>query len=463
MGACCGSGKGAAAKRSDDLQPFLKGDSIQNAALLHDERSTMCNFILMCVCFGINHGTVTALVGLSSSVYECDPNLARAQNGVMWTVYAVVALLFSAATTKTLGPKYTLALGLVLNLAYVTSFLIAKLALAPPAACSVPEPQITTNLRWGTILLASVMSGVGAGLLWTAQGAYFQLTAKIYTQQSGTPLESATSMLATIFSGIYLGSELALKLCTSLLPLKDNETMTFAVLSTIATVAAFSMFLVQNISMATEVGFVASFLSSAQDTWSMLRGNPDIWRLAPFNIAFGLAIAYLNYDINKGLISDAPPGRGLGIQSVGYAQTILVAAAICSSSCFGFLNHTLGKLLPMMTAGLCWCVWALIILILGFKELQFWSWVIPLYIIFGFGRGVYESTNKALFVDLFGSQTPVAFGLLSLQVGLGAGTGFAMGTFARNSDALGICTVALGALGIIGIWHTTSKSTSSGE
>lgn len=53
----------------------------------------------------------------------------------------------------------------------------------------------------------SAISGLGAGLLWTAQGMYFQLSVKLYSHYDGRKAEDVSGLLAGIFTGVYMGFE----------------------------------------------------------------------------------------------------------------------------------------------------------------------------------------------------------------------------------------------------------------
>merc|ERR1712054_692530 len=56
------------------------------------------------------------------------------------------------------------------------------------------------------------IGGIAAGFLWSAQGAYFAASARLYAEASvDVSFQQATSLFAAIFGTVYLGSEVILK------------------------------------------------------------------------------------------------------------------------------------------------------------------------------------------------------------------------------------------------------------
>ena len=56
------------------------------------------------------------------------------------------------------------------------------------------------------MLIGSAISGLGAGLLWPAQGQYFQRSAVLYAKKTNMSQEAASGFLAGIFTGVYMGA-----------------------------------------------------------------------------------------------------------------------------------------------------------------------------------------------------------------------------------------------------------------
>lgn len=67
--------------------------------------------------------------------------------------------------------------------------------------------------RVAIAIIGGGVGGIAAGFLWTAQGAYFARSAKLYAAAKGVTFEEATTSFAALFGALFLGLELLLKLC----------------------------------------------------------------------------------------------------------------------------------------------------------------------------------------------------------------------------------------------------------
>jgi len=275
----------------EDAQPLLNvdtqadaqaGEIVENAELATPD-AVVRNFVTMAFCFSIVHGVVTALMSLASSVYTCDPDLVNIANGVLFVMYTLSSLLLSTLAVVELGAKTCMNIGLCLYCLYVASFLVASTM--APSDCKQTDPSENAVMRT-LVIVAMMISGVGGGLLWTAQGKYFGLSASLYVQRSGASMHEATFMLAATFSGIYLGIEFAMKLLSSLLPLKDNKTLSFTIFTAIAVLAALHSFyaLTHLSSGSTSL----SMCDKAVGAMTLLRQESRIWLLSPFPSHLGL-------------------------------------------------------------------------------------------------------------------------------------------------------------------------------
>jgi len=66
--------------------------------------------------------------------------------------------------------------------------------------------------RTAVAVIGGSVGGVAAGFLWSAQGAYFAASARLYAQTShGVTPEQATASFAARFAALFLGSEVILK------------------------------------------------------------------------------------------------------------------------------------------------------------------------------------------------------------------------------------------------------------
>ncbi len=195
------------------------------------------NFIRMSLCFSLNHACVTAALALSTA--NLGPVLGNASNAVLYVFYTSTALLYAGPHVRWRGSKAALVDSTFGFCVYVGSFYVAEVW--APAA-------------WAAAVVGAAVGGVAAGILFTAQGVYFTLTARAYAQLSssesscrsahgegpdsfaagddtvgdlgrrrlGMPdraMEEATALFASTFATIYLLSEITFKLIAWILPI----------------------------------------------------------------------------------------------------------------------------------------------------------------------------------------------------------------------------------------------------
>lgn len=88
--------------------------------------------------------------------------------------------------------------------------------------------------RWTIGIIANIVSGVGAGIMWTAQADFFNISARNYARAKVLVPERATAMFAALFVSFYLGLEVMLNLVTSAAHIDEHRLVVFIVFSGIA-------------------------------------------------------------------------------------------------------------------------------------------------------------------------------------------------------------------------------------
>ena len=91
-----------------------------------EARKLLLNFVLMSVCFSLNHGTVSAVIALSTALL--GTGLGSVNLGTLWLMYVITAMVFATAIIGAVGPKGGLLLGTLGYCLYVLSFLVAAWA-----------------------------------------------------------------------------------------------------------------------------------------------------------------------------------------------------------------------------------------------------------------------------------------------------------------------------------------------
>jgi hypothetical protein len=188
-------------------------------------REITLNFVRMSVCFSLNHACVTAALALSTS--NLGRVLGNASNAMLYIGYTSSALLLASPYVRARGPKASLVDATAAFSLYVGSFCVA---------------EAWGEVAWVAAIGGSLLGGVAAGVLFTAQGLYFALSADAYARAaaggggdgggagagqrrargvaSASPQqrESATALLGGVFASIYLLCEVSFKLLAGLLP-----------------------------------------------------------------------------------------------------------------------------------------------------------------------------------------------------------------------------------------------------
>lgn len=120
-------------------------------------RSLFRNFVFMALCFSGNHGSVTSVIALASSF---QATLGSYSVGTLYGSYVITAMFFGPYLISVTSAKRGLIASLALYSVYVSSYLVAVIF---PASA------------WPAVLFGAAIGGIGAGLLWTAQGVYFKV------------------------------------------------------------------------------------------------------------------------------------------------------------------------------------------------------------------------------------------------------------------------------------------------
>lgn len=395
------------------------------------------NFLIMMFCFAINHATVTALIALASQPSILGSTLGGYSSGTLYIFYTFSAMTVTAWIVQKLGGKNGLASGLFLYCFYVVSFLIAA---------KVP------SIKWYAALIGSSIGGVGAGWLWTAQGVYFSMTAEYFSKARGVDLQEANSLLAGLFSTMYVGLELLLKNGSSLLEMLGGNDLVYTVFSIAAFASAILLFV-----------FCRKFPAKSEDAkaklsfkkislaLSFLSTNRKMQYLVPFEITFGFISAYVNNYVNGNVLEAA-----IGTGNVGYMSSVLPGVATVLSLPYSKLANVIGKKWLMIWGTVCWIAIAVSIAFPSQDQIISMKWgLVYLYILAGSGRAVFEATNKATFADFFPDDKPAAFANLILISGGSASLGFFIFPHLTATYALrwimASMTIVSGSFGIIGI------------
>lgn len=246
-----------------------------------DGKGLLRNFVFMSMCFSANHGSVTSVIALASSF---NATLGSYSVGVLYGCYVLTAMLAGPYIVSKFSAKRALIFSLFLYAIYVASYLIA--VIFPSAA-------------WPAVLFGATIGGIGAGLLWTAQGSYFKINAARYAVATGISEEEATGLFSSTFAAWYLGLEVVLKVAGSLVARygSDSSTYTIYALYSIIAVAATGMMTTVKdmVPLEDAVSGPAPEPGCEKITaaLALLFTNAKCALMVPTNVAFGFAAAFI--------------------------------------------------------------------------------------------------------------------------------------------------------------------------
>jgi Major Facilitator Superfamily/Ion channel regulatory protein UNC-93 len=367
-----------------------------------------------------------------------------------YATYSISGLLGSTYVVKEVGSRNALVCGMALYCAYVSAFWVA-----------------TIWRDWQTVAAAmgGVLGGVGAGFLWTAQGAYFAQSAAsastAATATTRTTSSSSTSVqhdvpepvtevvvpetltvttahLASTFAVIYLGSEVGLRAASSILvTLGLSWSAVFAMYAIVAVASTMGMGLVHNFDRNDDHGhrhrngsleMNRSEHDEADPTARLLPApvSPPMtatavppmpsawykataaWRLLRHDRKMPLMIG-LNavFGITSSFLTSYINGQvvyavmGSDV-SVGLWTAWVSTAAAAGSALCGRLAPRTGNGPILMAGAVCFAAVAAPFVLFPNVATQ-WTWpsLLFVYTVHGLGRATFESTLKATFADFF--------------------------------------------------------------
>ena len=389
------------------------------------------NFTRFVLFFCTTHATVDSILAFSSA--ELGLVLGSRGSFVLYLLYTLSALLLAKPAVARLGAKNGVLFGLIAMMCYVGSFFFALNSTNSAAR----------EVVW---LLGAALGGIGAGVLWTAEGTYFSLNAKAYARAvvartpdagagviAGTgaqPLGMSSSSseavdeeekaisaslytFASIFAAGYLLLETIFKLFATATYMADNtksgnawKRVVFGIY-TLAGAVAVVLFAIR----------VQPFTSS-EDKKSSGNGGMDVEEikrdvigviqaiysdhklqlLLPYQICFGFSSSMVNTFIVAQVISTY-----IGDGYVGFLSALTTMTAVALSYPFTLVTNRYyrGKYWVMLMGAAAFLLSGLA-LMLPTTTLGSWPLLIFYFIVYGFGRGAWENTNKAVVADYFG-------------------------------------------------------------
>jgi hypothetical protein len=149
------------------------GDAAERSVRAARQRAIFRNFMVLSSAFSLNHAVVVTALSLASA--ELGDRLGSYGSGVLYVCYCSAALFLSSGVVAAWGAKRAMVVSLSLYSLYVSSYLGGFELMSSGRS----------DWAWVTVVSGSVVGGLGAGWMWTAQGAYFTGAARAYATGGG--------------------------------------------------------------------------------------------------------------------------------------------------------------------------------------------------------------------------------------------------------------------------------------
>mmetsp|Transcript_11392 Transcript_11392/g.15768 ORF Transcript_11392/g.15768 Transcript_11392/m.15768 type:complete len:612 (+) Transcript_11392:134-1969(+) len=462
--------RGSMAKHDDEKElSLVPSSSIQTSSSSSSSMWLGWGYLLMCSAFAATQGSASATIALGVA-YAGD--LGSTSAGIVFACHTITSLLLAPGVAQRVGGKASLVIGSSLMTLYVLSYFSLH---------SESEP-----LYRPLIIVGSLLGGVGTGLIWIAQGVYMTRIVREHSARTGIFAPRISGWAAGIFAAIALGGEVAIKAACTPIDL-STPAFLFLVLGLICAISTMCLLLLKSDLSSVlierrykelmqqqreasplpqavpatseeaggELGPHSDQLEAEEKSWkkiaatiNLLRTDSRILMLLPFNLCFGMTLAFLNYFVIGNLAK-----KTFGAASVGAIAALKPASASFLSLPYSYFIPKVGKRLMMVYASLNYFIVGVVCLVLPQKHLESQVMVVMLCIIAGSGRAVFEGANKGLLTDMFEENIEGAFGNVMFQSGFGATIGFfAYPHMSRTVITGALCGIStLGAFGIIQI------------
>ncbi len=374
------------------------------------------NFVLMTIAFSLNHGAVTSCLAYAST--ELGDLLGSYSSGILFVCFAITSFFLAKPVVSMIGPKNGLIIGVIGYSVYVVGFVLSIIFI-----------YLSNDLEWITTVISALIGGFAGGLLWTAQGRIFSRHSKLYGEVNRLPVTNVTSNFAGLFALIFLGTEMALKLVATVIFLvlpSGAPFIVFFLYTAIAVVSCFSITMLNDLDDkgTWDISYVA-ISAHVGAAAKLVYKDKRMALIVPFQLAFGFTSSFVPYYVFGTVIADSP---NLGETYIGLLSAIIVFIGAITSIPASYLSNLYGKLVVVIVGGFCFAAAGFAFFLTSDESLGTWSYIIPLVVIYGIGRGVWESTNKAAIADFF-VESPDLVTSAYASTAFFAGYGSAMGFF----------------------------------
>jgi len=169
----------------------------------------------------------------------------------------------------------------------------------------------------------------------------------------------------------------------------------------------------------------ASIKKDISAVFRAMTGNPRLQLMLPYQLTFGFSSGFIGFYVMKNVV-----GANLGDGYIGLLSALGTLTAVILAWPFEIISKRFsgrGKWYVMVFAAGCFAMVGMpFLLTSNDASLGSWTFVVPYFIVWGAGRGAWESTNKATIAEYFAND-PVrdaAFAAVYFASGLSGAFGY---------------------------------------
>jgi len=358
-----------------------------------------------------------------------------------WSIAALYAsfcfgsLLVAPALTKILQSRVSMVLG---SLTYV-GFMVANL-----------KPL------WETLIPTAVLLGIGASILWAAQGAYLTAAASNYAGSRGDELKSAMGLFNGLFFAIFQCSGIIGNLLGSFIlsgAKGNSQTFLFYIFIAIAGSGSLALcFIRPEVNLHEQKKEDSSVSSRILQAIYLMKDRRMIF-IIPVLFYSGLEQGFIFGDFTKNCIKDP-----LGAEWIGFIMAVFAAVDAVSSYTFGKLSDTFGKR-PMILIGFLTHIafhsfWVFFLQYKSFSDIADYRYILFISAaVYGIGDAVWNTFPSIMMSFFWTEQAEAAFSVLKLFNSLGFTAAFIWGPlltfFQKEMIAVSVLVVAVSGIFIL--------------
>jgi len=375
---------------------------------LHKRGSGMThllNLLLMSVAFLGIFSAFGATQNLVSSIIP--GNLGYWSVATVYVAFCFGALLISPALTKLLKPRLSLVLG---SLTYL-GFILANLW---------PD--------WATLIPTAALLGVGAAVLWAAQGAYLTATGVNYAKDRGEEVRSAMGFFNGIFWAIFQCTQVIGNLLGAFVLSSAGESSTHLLFYIFVGIAGAGSLLLCFLrpEQTSEEKDNTPLSVRILDAIFLMKDKRMLF-LIPTLFYSGIEMGFIFGDFTKECISN-PLGTGW----IGFVMSVFGATDAIGSFVLGRLSDKAGKRLLVavgfFTHILFHTFWIFFLHWKSFDAIPDYKYMLFITAaIYGLGDAVWNMFPSIMMSSVFTDQAEAAFSVLKLFNSLGFAAAFVYG------------------------------------